>query len=309
MDEQLPKSLQTFVEPFHFRIFIDENEGDWKMPFEWHEYLEIFYVLDGVGTYFIEDKRYTFKTGDLFILGNYELHKSQLIDGQPFKAIILMFDPHLITKTDNSGGKDLLSLFFDRPADFSHQLKVNGNLHNKIMFLFDQMFEETENGDNRSNYTISLIMQWLLVELNRAYKNEQQINLIKSHQRLPMKKVVRNMLEFIDEHYKEDIHLEEVAKSLNVNPSYLSREFKKALGFSLIEFITSKRIRTAREMLRNTSLSVTEIASEIGYNNVTHFHWTFKKLIGISPGQFRKVSKYHHQQKSSLKDKRRGLFD
>ncbi|WP_179298537.1 AraC family transcriptional regulator [Evansella halocellulosilytica] len=308
MNEQLPKSLQTFVEPFRFRIFIDENEGDWKMPFEWHEYLEIFYVLDGVGSYFIEDKSYTFKTGDLFILGNYELHKSQLIDGQSFKAIIIMFDPNLFTKTNNDECEELLNLFFDRPADFSHQLKVNATLHKKIMFLFDQMFEETDNGDNRSNYMASLILQWLLIELNRAYKNEQQINLIKSHQMLPMKKVVKNMLEYIDSHYKEDINLEEVAKSLNVNPSYLSREFKKALGFSLIEFITSKRVRTAREMLRNTSLSVTEIASDIGYNNVTHFHWTFKKLIGISPGQFRKISKYHHKKNISLSKNKKEEF-
>ncbi|MFS8580545.1 MAG: helix-turn-helix domain-containing protein, partial [Novibacillus thermophilus] len=56
-------------------------------------------------------------------------------------------------------------------------------------------------------------------------------------------------------------------------------------------FISSKRIRLARELLLKSNLQVTEIAGRVGYNNVTHFHWTFKKMVGTSPGNFRKMYK------------------
>jgi YesN/AraC family two-component response regulator len=290
---QLPKSLETFVEPFSFKIFIDENEKTWKMPFEWHESLEIFYVLEGVGTFFIEDKRYEFKKGDLFVIGNYELHKSELINGQMFKALIVMFDKNLSEVVDVKDDIDPLKVFFDRPADFSHQLTLGEELHEKIMFIFKQMINEVEMTAGPSPKGIAALLQWLLIELSRAYENKKWINTVRKYNGLNFRNVVNKMLDYIDKHYKQDIHLESVAQELNVSASYLSREFKKSLGFSLIEFITSKRIRSARELLRNTSLSVTDIASEVGYNNVTHFHWTFKKLVGISPGQYRKMSRVY----------------
>jgi AraC-like DNA-binding protein len=293
MPEQLPKSLQTFVEPFHFRIFTDENEGDWKMPFEWHEQLEIFYALEGRGKYFIEDRSYTFEKGDLFVIGNHELHKSQLIEGESFKAMIIMFNPNLATAVDIEDQLDPLTLFYDRPADFSHQLKISSELDDKLKFIFKAMMLEYERTEGYSPRGVVSLLQWVLVELYRAYFNNKQVNDVESFKGLKLKKVVTRVLDYIDEHFTEDINLVDVAQKLNVSPSYLSREFKSSTGFSLIEFISSKRIRYARELLRNTSISVTEIASKAGYNNVTHFHWTFKKMIGISPGQYRKMSKVY----------------
>jgi YesN/AraC family two-component response regulator len=292
MESQLPKSLKTFEEQFSFRIFIDENEKSWKMPFEWHEYLEIFYVLDGIGSYYIEDKKYEFKKGDLFVIGNCELHKSELINGQSFKALIIMFDRNLAETIDIKDQVDPLKIFFDRPADFSHKIEVSVKLHENLMFIFTQMMNEVDRTEGLSPRGIASLLQWLLIELTRTYENKKWCNSICNYNNnFKAKRVVSTMLDYINEHYKQDINLEEAAKQLNVSASYLSREFKRSIGFSLIEFITSKRIRHARELLRNTSLSVTDIASEVGYNNVTHFHWTFKKLIGISPGQYRKRSK------------------
>lgn len=293
MDLKLPTSLKTFVEPFSFQIFIDENKDSWKMPFEWHESLEIFYVLEGVGTFFIENKRYEFKKGDLFVIGNYELHKSELIEGQSFKAMIVMFDRKLSEIIEIRDEIDPLKIFFDRPADFSHQLEVTENLNQNLMFIFKQMISEMERAEGYSSRGIASLLQWLLVELARAYEDKKCGDLVGRFNGLKMKTVVSKMLDYIDKNYRQDINLELVANDLNVSASYLSREFKREIGFSLIEFITSKRIRLAREMLRNTTKSVTEIASEVGYNNVTHFHWTYKKLIGISPGQYRKMSKVY----------------
>lgn len=289
----LPKSLQTFIELFDFQIFIESNSGTWKMPLEWHRSLEIFYVLEGVGTYLIEDMSYNFKKGDLFVIGNQELHKSQLIDGQPFRAIVVMFDPELVKAIQIQDDIEPLDLFYDRPAQFSHQLEVYPTLHESIMYIFKQMIEEAERQEGYSSRGIVSLLQWLLIQLSRAYKEARGDRMVNRFSGVRMKSVINNLLDYINQHYSKDINLEQVAHELNVNPSYMSREFKKSTNFTIVEFITAKRIRLARNLLRKTNYSVTKISSEVGYNNVTHFNWTFKKMMGISPVQYRKMSKVY----------------
>ena len=268
------------------------------MPFEWHEPLEIFYVLSGKGKYYIEDKVYLFEPGDLFVIGKHELHKSQLINGEPFEVLVIMFDPRLADIVRVDDGVDPLSLFFERTDDFSHQLKVSDELKPKLKWCFDLMMEEYGRKEGFSLRVIGSLLQWLLLELKKAYAKNKRYNFIESWSGMTLKPVVSDAMEYINNHYPENINLTKISRKLCVNPSYLSREFKHNTGFSVVEFINFRRIWHAREMLLYTDKQVTEIAYQVGYNNVTHFHWTFKKMIGVSPNKYRKLPRiYYHLKK------------
>jgi len=295
---RLPESLQTFRKFEHFQIFINRNEGEWHMPFEWHEPLEIFYVRSGRGKYYIEDKVYTFEPGDLFVIGNHELHRSQLIDNEPFEVLVLMFDPQLTELVQLDDGLDLLALFYERSEHFSHQLKARPDLTPKLQWCFDLMLEEYGRKNGFSLRSVGSLLQWLLIELNRVYASNPSYNRIESWNGIRFKEVTKKAMDYINEHYQEDIQLKSIAEHLCVNSSYLSREFKKNTGFNVMEFISFKRIWRARDLLLNTDAQVTDIAYQVGYNNVTHFHWTFKKLIGVSPNRYRKLPRsYYHLKK------------
>ncbi|WP_325176708.1 AraC family transcriptional regulator [Paenibacillus alkalitolerans] len=295
--KNLPESLQTFRSFYDFQIFINRNEGEWHMPFEWHKPLEIFYVRSGRGKYYIEDKVYIFEPGDLFVIGNQELHRSQLIDNEAFEVLVLMFDPQLTTFFNLDDGFNPLSIFYERSDNFSHQLKCSGPLDCKLRMCFDLMMEEYAREDGFSLRIVGSLLQWLLVELNRAYANNKRYNGVESWHGIRFKEVTKQAMDYINVHYHEDIHLKPIAEHLCVNPSYLSREFKRNTGFTVMEFISFKRIWKAKELLLHTDTRVTEIAFQVGYNNVTHFHWTFKKLIGVSPNKYRKLPKYYYNLK------------
>lgn len=297
MMNNLPESLQTFRSFYDFQIFINRNEGDWHMPFEWHEPLEIFYVISGRGKYYIEDKVYIFEPGDLFVIGNHELHRSQLIDNEAFEVLVLMFDPQLTKILQLEDGYNPLAIFYERSEDFSHQLKFSESLNGKLKMCFELMMEEYGRKDGFSLRKVGSLLQWLLVELNRAYANNKRYSLVESWSGIRFKEVTKQAMDYINDHYHEDIHLKPIAEHLSVNPSYLSREFKKNTGFTVMEFISFKRIWQAKELLLNTDTQVTEIAFQVGYNNVTHFHWTFKKMIGVSPNKYRKLPKYYYNLK------------
>jgi two-component system response regulator YesN len=102
--------------------------------------------------------------------------------------------------------------------------------------------------------------------------------------------VVRRARAYIYEHFSEsDLTLEKAAESLQVSSVYLSRIFKQELGISFVSFITILRIKKASSLLNSTELSILEIAEEVGYDTQHYFSTSFKKLMGVSPNQYRKT--------------------
>ena len=111
MGNELPDALKTFRHEFDIRVFIDKNSGDWHMPMEWHTSLEIFMCIKGQGTYYIGNKVYDFIKGDIFVISNNELHKSEINEGGAFDAFVIMFSPEKVLSSRYIQGKDLLDIF------------------------------------------------------------------------------------------------------------------------------------------------------------------------------------------------------
>ncbi|MGL1891259.1 MAG: AraC family transcriptional regulator [Spirochaetaceae bacterium] len=85
------------------------------------------------------------------------------------------------------------------------------------------------------------------------------------------------------------ISLEDIAKEVNVNPSYLSRVFKKEMGYTISKYIREKRVIEAKWMLTNTDDSITDIALNLGFEDVNYFTKVFKKERGITPSEYKKT--------------------
>lgn len=100
---------------------------------------------------------------------------------------------------------------------------------------------------------------------------------------------IRETRLYIEEHYMEQVTLEEIARHVGLNESYLSSIFKKQVGKSLIDYLTYTRVQHARELLINRNKSVNEIAEEVGFNDAKYFTKRFKKYTGVSPNEYRKL--------------------
>ncbi|WP_461207482.1 response regulator transcription factor [Clostridium sp. DL1XJH146] len=88
-------------------------------------------------------------------------------------------------------------------------------------------------------------------------------------------------------YYKSDLTLNEIAKDLNITPTYLSRSLKNELGSSFIEYLTKIRIKKAIEFMEDNSMKMYEIAEEVGYNTQHYFSTAFKKVMGVSPKHYK----------------------
>ena len=94
--------------------------------------------------------------------------------------------------------------------------------------------------------------------------------------------------EYIDEHFRENsISLHSIAEHLNMSPSYLSVSFKKHSGQTISDYVLRVRIEHAKSLLSDHKLTITDIAQKVGYANNIGFIRAFKRLEGITPGQYR----------------------
>jgi len=94
-------------------------------------------------------------------------------------------------------------------------------------------------------------------------------------------------LRYIHDHYMETITLEQLAQTLSYSAKNLSKVFKKETGHSLIDYVIQVRIDHAKELMKNTSATIQEIAESVGYSDRLYFTRIFKKFAGVSPGRYK----------------------
>ena len=92
---------------------------------------------------------------------------------------------------------------------------------------------------------------------------------------------------FVDAHHAGGLSLSQVARAVNASATYFSKRFKEATGMTFIEYLGRVRVEKAKNLLQNPNLRVSTIALEVGFQSVSQFNRTFRKVTGRSPRQWR----------------------
>lgn len=104
----------------------------------------------------------------------------------------------------------------------------------------------------------------------------------------PDSEIVHNVKLFIHHHFNEPITLHKIAEEIHISPYHLHRTFKKIVGTTTSDYLLQKRMKVAKELLKTTDKSITEIAFKVGYHNTSHFSTVFSNKVGMNPSTFRK---------------------
>ena len=97
------------------------------------------------------------------------------------------------------------------------------------------------------------------------------------------------VIEYMKEHISEKLSVDDVCSILHYNKSYVFRRFKKTTGSSLMAYFTKMKIQKAKEMLRETDLSLSGISDALSFDDPNYFSKTFKKVTGYTPSTYRKM--------------------
>lgn len=119
------------------------------------------------------------------------------------------------------------------------------------------------------------------------YINDKSKNFVISFQDGREKAIIRSIEKYIGDNYRKNITINSIASSVYLTPQYLCILYKKETGKTINDFITEVRIEAAKELLKNPTLKLYEIADSIGYNDPNYFAKVFKKYVGYTPSEYR----------------------
>lgn len=98
---------------------------------------------------------------------------------------------------------------------------------------------------------------------------------------------IRKSRDYIQAHLDQPLNLDKVAMVANMSAAHFCRMFKKATGMNFSEYVNRLRIEKAKQLIRTTGLTISQVAYEVGFNSVTHFNRIFRKITGSNPTEFR----------------------
>lgn len=120
---------------------------------------------------------------------------------------------------------------------------------------------------------------------------------------------------YLEENLTRDLDIKQVARAASLSPFYLTRIFKARFGVPPYRYLIELRIDRARELLRESSLSVTQICQRSGFNSLSHFITTFRLHTGLTPSQYRRMvdwqqdaGRYGQETEALVKQPRRRDF-
>ncbi|MEM7587344.1 MAG: AraC family transcriptional regulator, partial [Acidobacteriota bacterium] len=103
--------------------------------------------------------------------------------------------------------------------------------------------------------------------------------------------MLRRLVDYIEGHLADRIRVKELAVIAGLSPFYFSRSFRQTVGMSPYQFVIERRLARAQTLLRDTRLTITDIALACGFASQAHLTDTFRKKTGVSPGQFRAIAR------------------
>lgn len=101
--------------------------------------------------------------------------------------------------------------------------------------------------------------------------------------------ITKRAMDYINKYYQNDISLDSIADYVGMNPSALCRYFKRKTGKKLFDYVTELRVAFAAKLLINSNISISRIAYDCGYNNLSHFNRQFKSVTSTTPTEYRKL--------------------
>lgn len=244
--------------------------GDWHSIPHSHHYAELFYIAGGDGQFRIGDKRYSVKKDQMVVINPNVVHTEISSKTNPLEYIVLAIEG-LELEVSGKGNQRHYILDLHSDPDIASCIR--------------QMTKETQNRLPGYEKICQAYTDILLLYLMR------NANFTVAAATAPVSHQCDTVKRYIDANYKESLSLDDLSRVVHINKYYLAHAFKDEYGVSPINYMISRRIEESRYLLRETDMSLSQIARVLGFSSASYFSQSFRRSDGISPIEYRKANR------------------
>ncbi len=247
---------------------------DWHM----HEEYEIYMTLEGERTYYVGEKEYIVKKGEIIFINEQVPHKTITDKGNV--GFVLQFNP----LTATSDAQKSVMHFINYATNDVYIFKTETPINNELSLSLKSIIaENSEKGKFFENFIVSDVYKiFAILYRYDIIKNTESFRFTKEIAK------IQPVISYINEHYHEKLTLEQMSELVNFDKSHFCRVFKKCVNTSLVDYINYIRVCKAEKLIVSTNKSIAEIAEETGFSSVAYFTKTFKAIKSCTPTQYKK---------------------
>lgn len=232
------------------------------------------YCTEGEGIIHVKGKEFVLRANEAFCIPKNCGHRYYADKENPWSILWVHF------KGEDTGYYPLEEC---RIIKFKSQ-----NATNRMLFLFELLFRVLDGNYTLGNFIyISQVLSLILAE---TYDRE------KRNSTLEQNRHVTNVVRYMYKHLREDLTLDRIAAEFELSKSYLNAIFRKHTQHAPMDFYINLKMKEACKLLRSTELYIYEVAQNLGYKDQYYFSRIFKKVVGISPREYKESEFIHDKE-------------
>ena len=266
----------TYMEHSSIRVWASDVAAHYDLHS--HSAIEVILPDRGEAAYQVQEEAYHVRPGEVLILPSGCLHS--LTEPPDIRRHLLLFEPNpLLSLRDIPN----ISAMMQQPIFLRDGTELQTRVRKLLMQVVDCYFRK-EDMWNTECYSYLLQMYALL---GRHYLEAAGVQRSSQHTIDPA--IMNSAITYINEHYMDDLSLEDAALFAGFSKYYFSRMFKQFSGISFSEYLTRKRLNVATDLLVRTLMSIREIALASGFGSTATFNRIFRMHKNCTPSQYRAI--------------------
>jgi AraC-like DNA-binding protein len=230
----------------------------------------LIYCVEGSGWAQIENNKYNIAAGDFFIVPPKVAHSYAANEDHPWTIYWIHF---------KGNTSDLMALAITEKLK---SFKGAVNYSHKRIELFEEIYTNLERGYSHDNIFYANMCLWHFIA---SFTFDSKFNFIATE---AGNDIAGKAIDFMQKHLNKPLTLSEIAKKINLSVSHFAAIFNKKTGFGPIEYFNHLKIQKACQYLQFTHDRINEISNQLGIEDSYYFSRLFKKIMGISPIEYRK---------------------
>ena len=263
-----------------FEIFRYKDAYLKEVALHHHDFYEVYFFLSGNVQYNIENRSYLLTPGDVLLISPMELHQPMFgPEHREYERIVLWIDKQFLEGFSLPGQSFTACFDTDSPSH-SNLLRPEGVQRQFLMFLLEQLIAENSSQEPYQEIAALAYLAQVLISLNRLALQQRG-----GESSAAPDSTVYYVLGYINEHYHENLTLDDLANKFFISKYHLAREFQRLVGTSVHRYIVQKRLVMAKQMLSAGKPS-SEVYQHCGFGDYSNFYRAFKAEYQISPKEY-----------------------
>ena len=240
-----------------------------KFVMHTHETYEIYCFLSGDADYYVEGTVYPLLPGDILIMKKAEAHSLLIKSPIPYQRVVVHFSPDALL-ADGQARESLQRFLDDRPLGKQNRYPAALFPNTHWRYYLEQIHTAADMSLRRAYLTV------LISEMAGAYPGLTDESGKESD-------LITQVIGYINHHLTEEMNLEQISKAFFLSKAQMNRRFKKATGSTVWEYVQTKRVFFARELLQKGQ-TPTNVFALSGFRDYGTFYRAYKAAFGVSPG-------------------------